>query len=150
MSSADFLSTPHDPRDPSPWLALYLDQSVPIAEPAKRAWLADMSSGSRQFFLPLVRPFARLCVGLVQLFRIILPRAFSSPRLLHILLEWNMKLFLSRNANFLIMRHFHMGSEILRFIADNVQGVDVKTTPLKPLKLDEVRNLIFTQHDINL
>ncbi len=150
MSGADFLTTPHDTRDPSPWLALYLDQSVPIAEPAKRAWLGDMSSRSRQFLLPLVRPIARLCVALVQLFRLILPRAFSSPRLLHILLEWNMKLFLSRNANFLIMRHFHMGSEILRFIADNVQGVDVKTTPLKPLSLDEVRNLIFTQHDINL
>jgi hypothetical protein len=150
MNGADFLSTPHDPRDPSPWLALYLDQSVPIAEPAKRAWLADMSSRSRQFFLPLVRPFARVCVALVQLFRLLLPRALSSPRLLHILLEWNMKVFLSRHANLLILRHFHLGSEILRFIGDNVQGVDVKTVPLKPLSLDEVRNLIFTQHDINL
>jgi hypothetical protein len=149
-ASPDFLSQPHDPSDPSPWLALYLDQSVPMAELAKRAWLADVASRSRQFFLPIVRPFARIAMILVQLFRIVLPRAFHSSRLLHLLLEWHMKVFLSRNANFLILRHFHLGSEILRFIGDNVQGVDVKTTPLKPMSLDEVRNLIFTQHDVNL
>jgi hypothetical protein len=149
-ASPDFLTEPHDPSDPSPWLALYLDQSVPMAEIAKRAWLADVASHSRQFFLPVARPFARVCVMLVQVFRLILPRAFHSSRLLHILLEWHMKVFVSRNANFLILRHFHLGSEILRFIGDNVEGVDVKTTPLKPLSLDEVRNGIFTQHDLNL
>jgi hypothetical protein len=145
-----FLREPHDPRDPSPWLALYLDQSVPMAEVAKRAWLADTSSRSRQFLLPLVRPFARACIVLVQLFRLLVPRAFHSARLLHRLLELGMKAFLSRSANLLIMRHFHLGSEILRFIADNVEGVEVPTTPLKPLHLSEVRNLIFTQHDLNL
>ncbi len=149
-ATPDFLREPHDPSDPSPWLALYLDQSLPLSDVAKRAWLADVASRSRQFFLPVVRPFARTGILLVQLFRLIMPRAFHSTRLLHILLEWNMKLFLSRNANLLIMRHFHLGSEILRFIGDNVQGVEVKTTPLKPLSLDEVRNLIFTKHDINL
>jgi len=145
-----FLREPHDPRDPSPWLALYLDQSVPMAELAKRAWLSDLSSRSRQFLLPLLRPFARACIMLVQLFRLVLPRAFESTRLLHRLLEWGMKAFLSRHANLLIMRHFHLGSEILRFIGDNVAGVQVPTTPLKPLSLDEVKNLIYTQHDLNL
>lgn len=149
-TSPHFLTEAHDPRDPNPWLALYLDQSVPMAEEAKRAWLSDVESRSRQFFLPLVRPFARLAIALVQLFRLLVPRAFSSAPLLHRLLEWGMKTFLSRNANFLILRHFHLGSEILRFIGDNVQGVEVPTTPLKPLSLNEVRNLIYTQHDLNL
>jgi hypothetical protein len=121
-----------------------------MAEVAKRAWLADVESRSRQFLLPWLRPFARASIVLVQLFRLVVPRAFSSPRLLHRLLEWGMKCFLSRNANFLILRHFHLGSEILRFIADNVEGVDVPTVPLKPMSLDEVRNLIYTQHDLNL
>jgi hypothetical protein len=149
-SAPDFLTTPHDPSDPSPWLALYLDQSVPMAEVAKRAWLADVASRSRQFFLPVARPFARVCMILVQMFRLVLPRAFHSSRLLHILLEWHMKVFVSRNANFLILRHFHLGSEILRFIGDNVAGVDVPTTPLKPLSLNAVRDYLFTKHDVNL
>jgi hypothetical protein len=145
-----FLREPHDEKDPSPWLALYLDQSVPMDEQAKRAWLDDLSSRSRQFLLPLVRPVARSFILLIQLLKLLFPRALSSSWLLHRVLEWNMKLFMSPNANLLIMRHFHLGSEILRFVADNVQGVNVETSPLKPLSLDEIRNQVFLKHDLNL
>jgi hypothetical protein len=145
----EFLREPHNERDPSPWLALYLDESVPMAEPAKRAWLEDLSSRNRQFVLPLARPFARFFMIVFQLLKIVLP-SFQSSTALHRLLEWNMKTFLSPNANLLIMRHFHLGSEILRFIGDNTQHVEVPTTPLKPHSLDEIRNHIFLQHDLNL
>jgi len=145
----DFLKETHDERDPSPWLALYLDDSVLMAEPSKRAWLEDLSSRNRQFVLPLARPFARFFIVVFQLFKIIAPHLQSST-LLHRLLEWNMKTFMSYNANLLILRHFHLGSEILRFIADNTAHVDVKTTPLKPHSLDEIRNHLFLQHDLNL
>ena len=144
-----FLREPHDERDPSPWLALYLDESVPMAEPAKRAWLQDLSSRNRQFVLPLVRPLVRLAMMLVQLFKLVTPHLQSST-LLHRVLEWNMKTFLSPHANLLIMRHFHLGSEILRFIGDNTAHVDVPTKPLKPRSLDEVRDHLFLQHDLNL
>lgn len=145
----EFLREPHDPRDPNPWLALYLDESIEMAEPAKRAWLEDLSSKNRQFVLPLVRPFARLLIMVFQLLKTILPN-FSSSTLLHRLLEWNMKTFLSPNANLLIMRHFHLGSQILRFIADNTAHVDVPTKPLTPRSLDEIREHLFLQHDLNL
>ena len=36
----DFLAHAHDERDPSPWLALWLDQSTPLPDPVKTAWLA--------------------------------------------------------------------------------------------------------------
>jgi len=144
-----FLREPHDRRDPSPWLALYLDQSVPMAEPAKRAWLQDLSSKSRQFLLPLARPFARMMIAIFQVLKILLPR-FQATKLLHYLLEWLMKTFMTPRANLLIMRHFHLGSEILRFIGDNVEGVHVETTPLKPLSLDEIHNDVFLKHDLNI
>ena len=47
----DFLAREHDPLDPNPWLALYLDRSTPLPEPIKRAWLSDSSSRARQFLL---------------------------------------------------------------------------------------------------
>jgi hypothetical protein len=50
----DFLDQPWDERDPSPWLALYLDQSTPLPDAVKAAWLRDCSSSSRQY-LPLRR-----------------------------------------------------------------------------------------------
>lgn len=145
-----FLQRPHDPRDPSPWLALYLDRSLPLAEECKRAWLADSSSRSRQFLLPIVRPLARAAVILCQCARIVLPRALTSSRLLHRLLEWNMRTWLSPQANTLIFRHFHLGSEILNFIARNTRGVSMTLTPLKPCELRDVRNDLYLQHDLNL
>ena len=75
-----FLSEPHDARDPSPWLALYLDQSIPIAEDCKRAWLADSSSRSRQFLLPMVRPLARATIVLFQLLKIVDAESASRHR----------------------------------------------------------------------
>ena len=34
----DPFDAPHDPRDPNPWLANYLDQSTPLDDAVKRAW----------------------------------------------------------------------------------------------------------------
>ena len=61
----DTFDAPHDPRDPNPWLANYLDQSTPLDDAVKRAWLADSASGSRQYLLPIIRPLARTCIVLM-------------------------------------------------------------------------------------
>lgn len=143
-----FLREPYDPADPNPWLALYLDQSVPMADEAKRAWLADLSSRNRQFVLPITRPFARMCVAGFQVLKLVTPHVQSST-LLHRLLAWNMKTFMTPEANLLVMRHFHLGTEILRFIADNAR-VSIQTKPLRPRTFEDVKDHLFVQHDINL
>src|SRR5690349_10553633 len=73
----------HNPRDPNPWVALYLDSSVPFHPEAKAAILVDSASRSRQFFLPLIRPFCRLSIALCKVFKTFLPNAISSSWLLH-------------------------------------------------------------------
>ena len=45
-----------DPRDPDPWLALALDQSIPIDDGAKRALLMGSRSWSRRWLFPVARP----------------------------------------------------------------------------------------------
>jgi hypothetical protein len=85
-----------------------------------------------------------------QLLKIVVPKRFTSSALLHRLLEWNMRTWVSPNANLLIFRHFHLGSQILEFIARNTRGVNVTTSPLKPTQLSDVRNHLYLQHDINL
>jgi hypothetical protein len=50
----------------------------------------------------------------------------------------------------LILRHFHIGSEILDFIARNVPGTNVPLRPLKPTNLWQLRDHLFLQHDLNL
>ncbi len=145
----DFLEHAYDPRDPSPWLALYLDRSTPLDEEVKRAWLADSSSRSRQFVLPFVRPFARTLIVLFQVVKTFTPRRWAFSRQLHRLLAWGMENFIRPEANWLILRHFHLGSQVLAFIARN-SGTDTATNPLKPLRIEDVREDMFLVHDLNL
>jgi len=150
MQTTDFESMQHDPRDPSPWLALYFDQSTPIDPEVKKAWLKDSSSWCRQFALPVVRPLARGTIVLFQLLKILLPNAFTSSPLLHRFLAWGLATFVTREANWLILRHLHIGSEILDFIARNVPDVSVPLNPLRPTSLAHLRDELFLKHDLNL
>ncbi|MFF2885969.1 DUF6999 family protein [Paenibacillus sp. NPDC057967] len=151
MSESDyFRNMTHDRDDPNPFLAIYLDQSIPFNEEAKAAYLKDCSSRSRQFLLPLLRPLARLMIILLQIYKIIIPKAFTSSRLLHRVLYWGMSRFVSPSANYMILRHFYLGSEVLQFIRDNVPGVNITMNPLKPTNLEPVKDDLFLIHDLNL
>ncbi|AOB24861.1 MULTISPECIES: DUF6999 family protein [Bordetella] len=145
----DFLSQPHDPADPNPWRALYLDRSTPLPDPVKQAWLADSSSASRQYLLPFLRPLARAFIILIQVIKTLLPRRWSHSRLLHRILAWGLEHFVSPQANWLILRHFHLGAQILAFIARNAP-VQVETTPLEPACIADLRDELFVKHDLNL
>jgi hypothetical protein len=140
----------HDPADPNPWLALYVDESVPLHAYVKAAWLNNLDSKSRQFLLPLVRPLARLMIIVFQLVKIVAPRGFTSSWLLHRFLAWGLKTFVTPAANYLILRHFWIGSQNLAFIAANVPGAKVPLSPLLPRNLDDLKDHLFVKHDINL
>lgn len=142
-------SIPHDKRDPHPLLALYLDRSVPIDDRAKAAVLVSQGSRFRQFVLPFIRPLARLLIILIQILKAILPGT-AAPRFLHRLLYWGLSVFVRPEANWLILRHFHIGSELLAFVRLNTPGIDIETDPLKPTGLHDVIDNIFLRHDLNL
>ncbi|OZI32980.1 hypothetical protein CEG14_19120 [Bordetella genomosp. 1] len=149
MKEPEFLTQGYDPADPSPWLALYLDRSTPLPDKVKKAWLTDSSSGSRQYLLPFVRPLARLCIILIQVIKTFIPRRWSHSRLLHRILAWGLKRFVSPEANWLILRHFHLGAQVLSFIAANAP-VKISTTPLEPRDIDDLKDDLFVKHDLNL
>lgn len=146
----DFNALQHDARDPNPWLALYLDQSTPLNPDVKCAWLIDSSSWCRQFGLPIIRPLARLTIIVFQLVKTLLPKSFTSSRLLHRFLSWGLRMFVSPQATWLILRHLHIGSEVLDFIARNTPGTVVPLSPLRPTNLDHIRDDLFLKHDLNL
>lgn len=146
---SNFLNEQYDPRDPNPWLALYLDQSTPLPEHVKRAWLTDSASSSRQYLLPLVRPLARLMIILIQILKIILPKRWAASKLLHRVLVWGLKGFVSPQANWLILRHFHLGAQIIEFVERNAP-VSVPLSPLKPADIDALKDELFLKHDLNL
>lgn len=149
--NSDFENERIDRRDPNPWLALYLDRSLPIHEPAKKALLAGNNTWSRRLLLPVVRPLARLSIVLVQLLRIVIPERWNSSRLLHKTIYWGLKYFVRRDANYLILRHFHIGTELLQFIADNIDDIRIDSTrPLRPQRLRDLLDDTFLIHDLNI
>jgi hypothetical protein len=139
-----------DRLDPDPWLALYLDQSLPIDDGAKRALLTGNRSFSRAWLFPVLRPlfFAQLVVAKIA--RWISPHFPSLNGFLHRLIHWGLKTFASPEANLLIVRHFHIGTEILAFIKANAGDVQVETVPLRPRTLKDLEAGVFLQHDLNV
>ncbi len=151
MDPVELLSNhPHDPRDPDPWVALFLDRSLPMHERTKAAMLVDQRSFSRQFVLPAIRPISRLLIIVFQIMKIFISNRFTSSKLLHRVLSWGLKTFVSPEANYLVLRHFQVGSDILGFIARNTPELGVPTNPIRPTNLDHVKDEIFLNHDLNL
>jgi hypothetical protein len=140
----------HDPADPNPWLALSLETTTPIRPEVKEAWLRDSSSKSRQFLLPFARPVARFFIAFNQVLKAISPLQINWPLILHRFLVSGLKTFVRPDANYLILRHFNIGSEILEFIAANVKGAKVPMNPLHPLTLNDLLDNVFLKHDLNL
>ncbi len=142
-------STEFDPKNPSPWLALYLDQSIPIDDEAKLALIANLNSNSRQFFLPIVQLFTKLLMIIFQVLKMFFPKS-AAPRFMHWMIYVGLKYFVKPEANLIILRHINIGSEVLAFLAANIQDVEMKLNPLRPRELIDIRPNLFVQHDINL
>jgi len=149
MGAKNFLEEAHDVNNPNPWLALYLDQSTPLPNHVKHVWLTDLDSISRQYVLPFMRPLARSLILLIQVLKVFMPRSWTSSLKLHRLLVWGMKKFVSPEANWLVMRHFHLGSQVLAFIEKNAP-VNLALTPIEPVVLDDLKDSAFLKHDLNL
>lgn len=149
-----FKTMAFDPKDPDPWLALYLDHSLPIDDVAKRCLLIGQRSWSRRWLFPVSRPAVFLWFCLVKVFRAITPNHPNLNALLHKTIHWGLRTFGSPETNTLILRHFHIGSELLAFMKHNAGlGADVEQVtshPLRPTRLKDIEDNLFLQHDLNV
>lgn len=150
MEEKLFGAETHNPRDPNPWLAMYLDSSIPFSNEAKKALMRDNDSKSAKYLLPIIVVWSKVLMFFIHIIKFFFPKLINSSKLLHRILAWGLKNFVSPDANLLIFRHFHIGSEILQFIAANTEGVSVPTSPLKPNNFNDVKDDLFLKHDLNL
>jgi len=140
----------HDLRDPNPWLAMYLDSSIPMNDKAKQALVMDNDSRSRRWLMPIIIVWSKITIFFIHILKYFVPRIFNSSKFLHRILSWGLRRWVSPEANLLIFRHFHCGSEIVEFVAKNIDGVETKTVPLKPYDFEDVKDDLFLNHDLNL
>ena len=151
-SPADYAAAaePFDRADPDPWLALRLDQSLPIDDEAKAALVRGNASYSRAFLLPAIRPLVFVFFCFVHLFRRVFLTWPNANGPLHKTIHWGLRTFCTPDANRLILRHFHIGTELLAFIKANAGPVEVVSHPLRPRTLKDLENNVFLQHDLNV
>jgi hypothetical protein len=149
-AALDFDPGRFDPKDPDPWLALWLDQSLPIAAEAKTALLRGNRSWSRRWMFNIVRPFVFVFFLFVKILRGLSPKHPNLNGFLHKTIHWGLRTFASPDANTLILRHFHVGTELLGFIKANAGPVSIETVPLRPTTLKALEDNVFLQHDLNV
>jgi hypothetical protein len=145
-----FDAAAHDPRDPDPWLALWLDHSLPIDDDAKQALVRGNASYCRSFLLPALRPFAFLLMVVAHLVRRVFVHWPNFNGGLHRLIHWGLRTFATPDTNSLILRHFHIGTELLGFIKANSGVPGINSHPLRPTKLKDLEADVFLQHDLNV
>jgi hypothetical protein len=140
----------YDIDNPSAWDALRMDQSLPLSKEVREAYIQNASSKTRQFLLPVLRPFLHLLVGLIQLIKIVTPQNWAATAFLHKCIAWGLHTFVRPDANFLILRHFHLGTQILDFLCKNLDCPDAPLKPLNPKTVFDLQPNVVLQHDINL
>jgi hypothetical protein len=150
VTDPEFDLANYDPSNPDPWLALYLDQGLPIAPVAKLALLKGNRSWSRRWLFPIIRPSVFVFFILVKILRGLSPHHPNLNGALHRLIHWGLRTFCTPEANTLILRHFHVGTELLAFIKANAGAVAVETVPLRPRTLKDLEDNVFLQHDLNV
>ena len=141
-----------DPENPDPRLALALEQTLDVAPEATEAMLANTYSRSRRWLHPTVRFISKLMIGVLSAFRAVFPKLGTSSRWLHNGIYWGLKTFVKPEANVLILRHFHLGTEVLGFLVANLDkdAHQPPTQGLRPRGLKDLRDDMFVEHDINL
>lgn len=112
--------------------------------------MRDNDSWSARYILPFIWVWSKVTMFFIHIFKYFFPKVLNSSKNLHRILAWGMNRFVSPDANLLIFRHFHVGSEILQFVAANIEGIELQTSPLKPKDFEDVKDDLFLQHDLNL
>ena len=70
--------TTHDLRDPNPWLAMYLDSSIPMNDKAKQALVLDNDSRSGKWLMPFIIVWSKITIFFIHIFKFFFPRILNS------------------------------------------------------------------------
>ena len=137
-------------RSLSPLLqAVAVDNSLPISPIAAALWLRDVENPLRWGLRPLLQlVFAAVLHIVWYLKRLPLPQ-FRAHALLQRTICWFCRVFVSPEANQLILRHFASESNILNFLRDNTAST-VHPIELYPRAVDDMMQHSFVKHDQEL
>lgn len=129
------------------WTVLERAPGQPFDPAALRMVVRDQRQRSRRWLYPVVRPVSWLLVTLIVMARRVLPFAPSAHGLMDTLCVWFLRRCVSPTAGELLVRHFVVETNLLAFVARNLNLPEVT---LRPASLRELGNSAVIEHDVNV
>lgn len=140
----------YDLRDPDP-LDLLAEKAPDRYSPvAAAAYIKDQRSRSARYLLPFVRPLCAVLLVVARLGRMLVPRGLNGNDALHGLIVWGVRNFVTPEATMLILRHVHLGTQILDFLGKNLGVEPEGVEDLRPRSVSDLRDDAFLKHDLNV
>ncbi|HHM04500.1 MAG TPA: hypothetical protein ENJ19_01995 [Gammaproteobacteria bacterium] len=143
-----------DRADPSIYDAFLVTPHIHVDKASLEKQIRDLQRGWRRHLLPSLRLLVRLSLIVILSIKRIMPFDLGSEALLNRLGVWFMGRMISPEALDYILRHFHIETSLINFVARNAGADDVQEVSLRPLRVAELgsvdgRNAIKS-HDINI
>lgn len=149
-SQKTYSHTSYCRTNPSLFDVLEIDDTLPIDPLAIQYWLVNLKHPLRATVMHVCRLVATITLCLTYFLKRLLPFQFSSHTFLQATICWFMKVFVTPEANVLILRHFWTETEIINFIILNSSKKDSPLVNLYPRKIDDLMEASFIQHDVVL
>src|SRR5512134_3079655 len=121
------------PRElPLHFRALRADPATPLSERAAELLQADLQRWTRRYVRPGARLISAWAVWAIVALKRLLPFQFSSHDALDRLSVWFLRRCVSREGGELLLRHFIVETQLIRFVARNSGLPDVAEPDLLP------------------
>jgi hypothetical protein len=140
----------YDLKDPDPLDLLTEKTAARYSAAAAAAYIKDQRNRSARYFLPFARPFCAALLVVARTVRMLVPRRLNGNDALHGLIVWGVRNFCTPEATLLILRHVHLGTQILDFLAVNLGVEPEGVEDLRPRGVADLRDDAFLKHDLNV
>lgn len=135
--------------DPSMWEAINADPSVPLDRSVIRQIIDDQRRVSRRWLYPIARIFSRVMVGIISVFKRVLPFRWMPLKMMDFLCVWFLRRFVAPDAVDLLIRHFVVETNLVNFIIRNTP-VEMEPVTLRPVALSGLGDSAVVEHDVNV
>ena len=130
--------------------ALRIDPATPLSERTAELVQKDMRRWTRRYIRPLARVMCLASVWMIVALKRMLPFQFFSYGMLDRLSVWFLRHCVSREGGELLLRHFIVETQLIRFVARNSGLPNVGEPDLMPTTFDGLLGHAVIQHDINM
>ena len=117
---------------PDIWGALRADPMLLVDRKALEIQLKDAQRWTRKYLLPWIRFGCLSTIFIVRILRRLSPIQFQSQWILNVVSIFFAKHIISPEALYLLIRHFHVESNLINFVARNAGGTGIEEAGNKP------------------